>query len=159
MADLYAWLKGTGCYLILICVALLPSGCTLSALGPTLSPAPLAAPTPMASATLLSSPAPLSSPTPLASPTPVRTPTATPRFGLPSGYTAYPDVTVVVVDISSEAQQGATAQEAIIRQARMQGIDVLVLGCLTVDDAVSVCPTTPFLVRGSASVGAKRALR
>ncbi len=135
MADLNAWLKATGCYLILVCVALLPSGCTLSALGPTPSP------------------------TLSASPMPVPIPTAAPRFDLPSGYTAYPDVTVIVVDISSEAWQGAAAQEAIIRQATTQGIDVLVLGCLAVDDAVSVCPTTPFLVRGSASVGAKRALR
>ncbi len=87
------------------------------------------------------------------------TPTAAPSFDLPSGYTAYSNVTIIVVNISSGGTQGAAAQESIIRQATTQGIDVLVVGCLEVDDVVSVCPTTPFLVHGSASVGGKRVLR
>ncbi len=97
--------------------------------------------------------------TPTPTPTPIPIPTAAPRFDLPSGYTAYSDVMVVIVDISPTGTEGAAAQESIVRQATMQGIDVLVLGCLAVDDTTSICPTTPFLVRGSASVGAKRALR
>lgn len=94
-------------------------------------------------------------------PTPTPMPTATPaaRLALPDGYTAYPNAAVVVVDIDLNGTQGAAAQEAIIEQAKAQGIDVLVMGCMVVDNTVSVCPTTPFFVRGGASVGTKRARR